>query len=46
VGDVFPEGARVRDAVTGSEATVAGGAVTVTAGAHGVVLLEALRAAP
>lgn len=46
VGDVFAEGTRVRDAVTGSEATVAGGAVTVTAGAHGVVLLEALRAAP
>jgi alpha-amylase len=43
VADVFTEGTRVRDAVTGAQATVAGGAVTVTAGEHGVVLLEALR---
>jgi alpha-amylase len=45
VADVFPEGARVRDAVTGAQATVSGGKVTITAGPHGVVLLEALSAA-
>jgi alpha-amylase len=45
VGDVFPEGARVQDAVTGAQAVVAGGKVIITAGPHGVVLLEALRAA-
>jgi alpha-amylase len=45
VADVFPEGARVRDAVTGAQATVSGGAVTITAGPHGVVLLEAVRPA-
>jgi alpha-amylase len=42
VADVFPEGAAVQDAVTGARATVTGGKVTLTAGPHGVVLLEAL----
>jgi alpha-amylase len=46
VADVFPEGAAVQDAVTGARAAVSGGKVTLTAGPHGVVLLEALRAAP
>jgi alpha-amylase len=46
VADVFPEGARVRDAVTGAEATVTRGVVTITAGPSGVVLLEGVRPAP
>lgn len=45
VGEVFPEGARVRDAVTGAEATVTDGAVTLAAGKHGVILLEQLGSA-
>ncbi|WP_428267571.1 alpha-amylase family glycosyl hydrolase [Haliangium sp.] len=44
VGEAFVDGARVRDAVTGTELTVTGGRVTVVADASGVVLLEAVRA--
>jgi hypothetical protein len=43
---VFPEGARVRDAVTGAQATVARGVVTIASGPSGVVLLEAVQPAP
>jgi alpha-amylase len=43
VGDVFAEGALVRDAYTGAQARVAQGRVAVRAGERGVVLLEALR---
>lgn len=45
VGDTFPEGTRVRDAVTGAEATVNGGIVALSPGQHGVILLEMLRPA-
>ncbi|MBK1614936.1 alpha-amylase [Rubrivivax gelatinosus] len=42
VGDVFPDGTRVRDAYGGTSATVAAGKVTLDADARGLVLLEAL----
>ncbi|WP_199350921.1 alpha-amylase family glycosyl hydrolase [Haliangium ochraceum] len=48
VGDVFPVGTRLRDAATGAplevETDASGGAVALTPGASGVVLLE--RVAP
>jgi alpha-amylase len=43
VADVFADGTRVRDAYSGTEATVAAGTVELTADARGVVLLEALK---
>jgi alpha-amylase len=43
VADVFADGTRVRDAYSGAEATVTGGAVELTADPRGVVLLEALK---
>jgi len=47
VGQTFPAGSTVRDAYSGTTATVAAnGSVTVTPDASGVVLLEAAGAAP
>jgi alpha-amylase len=43
VGAVFANGATVRDAYTGQSAVVSGGAVSLTAHANGVMLLEAVN---